>query len=94
MVRMEHQAERDKNTLIRDLKKIEGQLRGVQKMIEDDRYCIDILVQLAAIKSGTHRVGLKLLEGHTRGCVTKAIQSDGGDEHIQELMDVIRMFTK
>ncbi|MGZ6525368.1 MAG: metal-sensitive transcriptional regulator [Tumebacillaceae bacterium] len=91
---MEHQADRDKNALIRDLKKIEGQMRGVQKMIEEDRYCIDILVQLAAIKSGTHRIGLKLLEGHTRGCVSKAVQTNGGDEHIQELMDVIRMFTK
>ncbi|MFD2168870.1 metal-sensitive transcriptional regulator [Tumebacillus lipolyticus] len=91
---MEHRAERNKEALIRDLKKIEGQIRGVQKMIEEDRYCIDILVQLTAIKSASHRIGLKLLEGHTRGCVTHAVQAGGGEEHIKELMDVIRMFTK
>jgi DNA-binding FrmR family transcriptional regulator len=90
----EHHAERDKKALIRDLKKIEGQIRGVQKMIEEDRYCIDILVQLAAIKSASHRIGLKLLESHTRGCVSRAVQTNGGDEHIKELMDVIRIFTK
>lgn len=90
----EHFSERDKTALIRDLRKIEGQIRGVQKMIDEDRYCVDILVQLAAIKSGSHRIGLKLLEAHTKGCVSRAVQSDGGEEHIQELMDVIRIFTK
>ncbi|PWK14481.1 metal-sensitive transcriptional regulator [Tumebacillus permanentifrigoris] len=89
-----HQSERDKETLIKNLRKIEGQIRGVQKMIEDDRYCIDILVQLAAIKSASHKIGLKLLESHTRGCVTTAIRDGGGDDHIAELMDVMRVFTK
>jgi DNA-binding FrmR family transcriptional regulator len=90
----EHHSERDKDALIKNLRKIEGQIRGVQKMIEDDRYCVDILVQLAAIRSATQRIGFKLLEGHTRGCVAKAVQSDGGEEHINELMEVIRIFTK
>lgn len=90
----EHHSERDKEALIKNLKKIEGQIRGVQKMIEEDRYCVDILVQLAAIRSASQRIGFKLLEGHTRGCVARAVQSDGGQEHIDELMEVIRIFTK
>lgn len=85
-----------KDTLLKNLRKIEGQIRGVQKMIEEDRYCVDILTQLAAIKAATNKVGLALLEYHTRGCVKKAIQQqeDGGEHHIEELMEIIRIFTK
>ncbi|MFC4767000.1 metal-sensitive transcriptional regulator [Effusibacillus consociatus] len=85
-----------KDQLLRNLRKIEGQVRGVQKMIEEDRYCVDILTQLAAIKAATNKIGLALLEDHTRGCVKRAIQNqeDGGDHHIEELMEIIRIFTK
>lgn len=84
-----------KDELLRRLKRIEGQVRGIQKMIEEDRYCVDIMVQIAAIKSAMNQVGLSILESHTRGCVSDAIsnQSDG-EEKIDELMDVIRQFTK
>lgn len=86
----------DKEKLLRNLRKIEGQVRGVQKMIEEDRYCVDILTQLAAIKAATNKIGLTLLEHHTRGCVKNAIkdESDGGEHHIEELMEIIRSFTK
>lgn len=85
-----------KATLLKNLRKIEGQIRGVQKMIEEDRYCVDILTQLAAIKAATNKVGLALLGHHTRGCVKKAIQNqeDGGERHIEELMEIIRIFTR
>lgn len=81
--------------LLARLKRIEGQVRGIQKMIEDDRYCVDILNQLAAIKSATHQVSLTLLESHTRGCVADALANDrNGDDKIDELMEVIRQVTK
>jgi DNA-binding FrmR family transcriptional regulator len=85
-----------KDKLLKNLRRIEGQVRGVHKMIEEDRYCVDILTQLAAIKAATNKIGLTLLEDHTRGCVKKAIQQhpDEGDSHIEELMEVIRAFTK
>jgi CsoR family transcriptional regulator, copper-sensing transcriptional repressor len=85
-----------KDALLKNLRKIEGQIRGVQKMIEEDRYCVEILTQLAAIKAATNKIGLTLLEYHTRGCVKKAIQEreDGGEHHIEELMEIIRIFTK
>lgn len=81
--------------LLKRLKRVEGQVRGIEKMIESDRYCVDILVQLAAIKSAVHQVALSLLESHTRGCVADAIEShQGADAKIDELMDVIRKFTR
>jgi DNA-binding FrmR family transcriptional regulator len=81
--------------LLKRLKRIEGQVRGIQKMIEEDRYCVDILIQIAAVKSALHQVGLSVLESHTRGCVADALSNkDHGDEKINELMEVIRQFTK
>ncbi len=83
-----------KDELIQRLRRIEGQVRGVQKMIEDDRYCVDILTQLAAIRAAANKVALTVLEAHTRGCVTRAIQSNGGEEAITELIEAVEFFTK
>ncbi|OFW75088.1 MAG: transcriptional regulator [Alicyclobacillus sp. RIFOXYA1_FULL_53_8] len=81
--------------LLTRLRRVEGQVRGIEKMIESDRYCVDILVQLAAIKSAVHQVALSLLESHTRGCVADAISShQGAEDKIDELMDVIKKFTR
>lgn len=83
-----------KKELITRLKKIEGQVRGVQNMMEEERYCVDILVQIAAIRSAVNKVGLLVLEGHTKGCVAKAIHDDQGEQAIDELMDVLVKFMK
>ena len=85
-----------KDKLLKRLRRMEGQVRGVHRMIEEDRYCVDILYQLAAIKAATNKIGLELLENHTKGCVTRAVkhQEDDGDSQIDELMEVIRAFTK
>lgn len=86
---------KSKPELLMRLRRIEGQVRGIQKMIEDDRYCVDILVQLAAVKSATQQVGLAILEAHTHTCVVDAIANDNHRvEKIDELMDVIRKFAK
>ena len=84
----------NKSDLLRRLRKIEGQVRGVQRMIEEDRYCMDILVQLAAIKSATNNIGLAILEGHTKSCVSNAIRSGDGEQAINEMMEVLRSFVK
>lgn len=81
--------------LLTRLKRIEGQVRGVQKMLEEDRYCVDVLVQLSAIKSAVHQVALSILEAHTRGCVADALMaSNQADEKITELIDILRQFAK
>lgn len=76
------------------LKRIEGQVRGINKMVEEDRYCADILIQLTAVSSALKQVGLTLLEDHMHHCVTGAIQSGEGEETIDELMKIIGQLTK
>ncbi|HET7657503.1 MAG TPA: metal-sensing transcriptional repressor [Bacillales bacterium] len=84
----------EKKQLTNRLKRIEGQVRGLQKMIEEDRYCVDVLVQLSAVNAALKKVGYSLMERHTQTCVTEAIRSGSGNEHIQELMKVIQQFSK
>jgi len=81
-------------SLIKRLKRIEGQVRGVQKMVEDNRYCVDILVQISAINAALNKVGFNLLERHTKHCVSKAVREGNGEDSIQELMSVIKQFSK
>lgn len=85
---------RDKQGLLDRLKKIEGQVRGLQRMIEDDRYCVDVLVQVAAVKAALNKVGLALMEGHARGCMQAAVRRGEGDQAVSELMDVLERFIK
>lgn len=79
------------------LKRIEGQVRGIIKMIEEKRYCIDILLQLAAVKSALARVEEHILEGHIRGCVVRAIKGSSRaekDKKIREVMEILAQFRR
>lgn len=80
---------RDKADLLERLRKIEGQIRGLQRMVEEDRYCVDILVQLAAARAALNRVAFLLLESHTRGCVAAALREGSGEGAVQELLTVM-----
>lgn len=81
-----------KPALLKRLNRIEGQVRGVAKMVEEDRYCVDVLTQISAIQSALDALGLQLLESHTKGCVRSAIQSGDGDAAIDELLTVVKRF--
>jgi DNA-binding FrmR family transcriptional regulator len=83
-----------KAALGKRMSRIEGQVRGIAKMIEDDRYCIDVLTQLAAAQSALDAVGIELLEQHLHGCVQHAVQSGDGDRAIDEALAVIRRFAR
>ena len=77
--------------VLRRLRNIEGQVRGLQRMVEEDKYCIDILTQVSAVRSALNSVGMKVLRRHIDTCVTEAIK-DGGeskDEMIEELMTIL-----
>jgi DNA-binding FrmR family transcriptional regulator len=89
-----HVAQPHKQQLLKRLNRIEGQVRGISRMIEEDRYCIDILTQVSAIRSALDAAALQILEDHTRGCVRSAIREGTGDAAIAELMDVVRRFVK
>jgi len=80
----------DKKSLLARLKKIEGQAKGIQDMVQDDRYCIDIVQQLSALSSAANEVAMLVLESHIEGCVFEAIRAEHGEEHIKELMKTIR----
>ncbi len=83
----------DKKDLDLRLRRIEGQVRGIQRMIDEDKYCVDILTQINAIRGGLKQVGLKILDKHTHGCVQRAIKNEEGDAVINELMQVLAKFT-
>ena len=82
----------DSANLSKRLRRIEGQVRGVGKMIDDDRYCIDILTQVSAVQSALDALALQLLVHHLHGCVQGAIRSGDGERAIEEALDVIRKF--
>lgn len=84
----------EKQKIINRLKRIEGQVRGIQKMVEEDRYCVDILVQISAIQSALKNVGFAVTERHLTHCVSDAIRQGEGKEAIDELMNVLKQFSK
>ena len=72
-----------KDQLLTRLRRIEGQVRGIERMVEDDRYCIDVLTQISAAQAALEKVALGLLDGHARSCVLPAggqLQADRTDE--------------
>ncbi len=73
------------------LKRIEGQVRGVQRMIEERKYCIDILNQIYAIKGALGRVEEKILERHFRNCVTEAVKGTSEKEKQQKLDEILKL---
>lgn len=85
---------KEKDALRQRLKKVAGQINGIDKMIGDGRYCVDILQQILAARAALNKVALLVLESHTKSCVVKAIQEDHGEERIDELMAVFKQFTR
>jgi len=84
----------EKDALLKRLKRIEGQVKGIQKMIEEGRYCNDILVQVAAVRSAMNKVGGLILENHLKGCVKNSLANDPEGEVIDELIDTMLKFIK
>jgi DNA-binding FrmR family transcriptional regulator len=76
----------DKEAIQKRLRRIEGQVRGLQRMIEEDRYCIDVLEQISAANRALQSVALELLDDHMAHCVVSAVKS-GGDEAVEKLTE-------
>jgi DNA-binding FrmR family transcriptional regulator len=77
-----------KDQLLRRLRRIEGQVRGVARMVDEERYCIDVLTQIAAIEAALDKVALGLLDDHARHCVIGA-EADTQRERTEELMGAV-----
>ncbi len=84
----------DSENLHRRLKKISGQVAAVDRMIDENVPCEDIMIQINAIKSAVHSVGQIVLEGHIRHCVKDGIEHGDADKTIEEFAEVIRQFSK
>lgn len=85
----------DKAKLLTRLRRIEGQVRGLQKMIDEEQYCVDVLTQVSSVIGALQRVGMMVLEDHIQGCVRGAME-DGGDSDkaVDELIMVVERFVK
>lgn len=83
----------DKAKILTRLRRIEGQVRGVARMVEEDQYCIDVLTQLSSIIAAARATGLVVLEDHIRGCVLNA-PDDERDATVAELTQAIERFTR
>lgn len=86
----------DKAKLLARLRRMEGQVRGVQRMVEEDQYCLDVLTQLSAIIAAARAAGLLVLEDHVRGCLLGTCEHDhaGREELLNELTEAIERFTR
>ena len=78
----------------RRLRKIAGQVAALERMVEEDRYCVDVLMQIAAVRGALDKCGKLLLEGHVETCVTEAIRSGRARERDQKLGELIEVFSR
>jgi DNA-binding FrmR family transcriptional regulator len=94
---MTHGYAENKEALVKRLHRIEGQVRGIERMVEEDRYCIDILTQLGAVTTALESVAFRILDDHVQHCVAGALASGDvaeADAKSKELLDAVHRFTR
>ena len=87
----------DKAALVRRLHRIEGQVRGIERMVEEDRYCIDVLTQLGAVTTALESLAFRILDDHVQHCVAGALASGDAaeaDAKSRELLDAVHRFAR
>ncbi len=85
-----HSYSKDKAQLVRRLARIEGQVRGIARMIEREEYCVDILQQTSALRAAVDSLAILVLEDHVQGCVRTAAEHGDADRYVDEVVDVVR----
>jgi len=85
-----HSYSKDRAQLVRRLSRIEGQVRGIARMVERDEYCVDILQQTAALRAAVDAISILILEDHVQGCVRTAAEQGDADRYVDEVIDVVR----
>lgn len=78
----------------RRLRKIAGQVAALERMVDEDRYCVDVLLQIAAVRGALDKVGKLLLEGHVETCVSDAIRSGRSQERREKLAELVEVFSR
>lgn len=82
----------DREEILSRLRKIEGQLRGIQRMVSEDAHCMDLLTQISAVRSGIDKVGLRVLRDHMRGSVAEAVGGGDADAKVDDVVKVVERF--
>lgn len=85
-----HSYTKDRRDLVTRLRRIEGQARGIQRLVEEEAYCLDVLQQVEALTAAADQVALLLLEDHIDGCLAHAIETGQGQPYVDEVMTVVR----
>ena len=85
-----HSYTKDRRDLVTRLRRIEGQARGIQRLVEEEAYCLDVLQQVEAMTAAADQVALLLLEDHIDGCLSHAIETGHGQPYVDEVMTVVR----
>jgi DNA-binding FrmR family transcriptional regulator len=83
-----------KEDIIKRLNRIEGQVKGIHRMVEEDKFCVDILIQIAAIRAAINKVGGLILENHSKCCIKNALRDENSEERLDELIEIILKFLK
>lgn len=83
-----------KEDIIKRFKRIEGQVKGIQRMIEEDKCCIDILTQVAAVRAAINKAGSLMLERHSMACIEKVAAADDTNKAVEDLTKAIQSFTR
>lgn len=87
--------EERKQDILNRLRKVEGQIKGIQKMVEEDKCCGDIMIQISAVRSAINKVGGLMLDGYVKECIPKAYKaSNSSDEKLNEIIDTIVKYVK
>ncbi|SMB95653.1 DNA-binding transcriptional regulator, FrmR family [Desulfonispora thiosulfatigenes DSM 11270] len=84
----------EKQNIMNRLKRIEGQLKGIQRMLDNEACCVDVLIQIAAVKAAVNKVGTLIFENHAKECLTSSEDTRPKDEVIEDLMKVLISFIK
>jgi DNA-binding FrmR family transcriptional regulator len=86
--------EQEKIDIKKRLRRTSGQINGIEKMVDEGRYCVDVLQQIMAARAALNQVALIMIESHTKSCVVNAIKENRTDQAVDELMGVLSKFTK
>jgi DNA-binding FrmR family transcriptional regulator len=91
---MDKQMIETKEDILKRLRRIEGQVKGIHKMIEEEKYCVDILTQVAAVRAAINKVGSLILEKHSMICIQNAVSCEDKEKALNELAKTIQSFMK
>lgn len=86
--------EKDLDKILNRLKRIEGQVRGLQRMVSEGQYCVDVLTQISSVRRAMEQVGLIVMRDHINGCVRNSLSGDDAEQSIDELIAAVERFLK